>query len=1094
MLTRAVTMTDDAAARRRALDPATSFAVRAPAGSGKTTLLTQRVLRLLASVEHPEQIVAITFTRKAAEEMRTRLIEALALAAGPAPADDFRRLTWELAVAAREQDRRQGWQLDQQPARLRIMTIDALCQHLVRQMPITAGLAGLPAIEEEPGLLYEQAARDALTTIADGGDYRATAAHVLAHSDNDWSKLESLLADMLGKRDQWLRVLAGGARREPLEQAFVRVVDAELATLAATLPAAHAGELAALGAWAGANLDGSPLHELNGLPPPQHAHLAAWQALADLLLTRAGEWRKRIDKRAGFPAGGGMAGEMKQRWADLVAELPAVPQLRARLARVRLLPARAFADGEWDTVRALIRLMINATAQLMVACDQRGRSDFTAFAMAALDALGEPEAPTDLALSLDYQLRHLLIDEFQDTSITQFDLVQRLTAGWSQGDGRTLFLVGDPMQSIYRFRQADVSLFRRVLAQGHIGSVAIEALTLSVNFRAQAALVSWINDTLPRALEVLEVDDDHFVRQVAERAAAGTPCVLHAFAGFDAAAEARRVCEVIADLRGRDAQAGIAVLVRSRTHLGYTASALMAAGISVAAREIKPFTEQTVVADLIALSRALLHPADRVAWLAVLRAPWCGLELATLTRLAGAAPTLFEALTAASGDSSLPAAERARLARVRAVFDAAFEQAGRLAFSALLESTWIALGGPAVIAGEAQARRDARALFDAVAALERDGLLPTAGRIASRLARRFSMPAGGAADAVQIMTVHGAKGLEFDHVIVPGLGRRPRAEDKPLLLWHDEIDAGGARDLLLAPLPVKGESPLYDYLRAREREEAAAESVRLLYVALTRAREQVHLLAHANAVDDGWRAESGSFLRLLWPVLAEDFAAGVAPPVAADGTPPALPALRRVAVDALPAPRLPEAAAENVPPTVEFDWAGTTARHVGTVTHRLLQHYAPGHNAGWTAHAVRAARGQLRALGVAEDELDAAQDLLRRALEVTLGSARGRWLFAPEHSEPRAELCLAASGADGGRVIIDRTFVDAAGQRWIVDFKTGTHAGGGLEAWLDAEVERYRPQLERYARVVARIEDRPIRLGLYFPLLDAWREWAWAPP
>ncbi|MEQ8660335.1 MAG: UvrD-helicase domain-containing protein, partial [Gammaproteobacteria bacterium] len=814
-------MTDDAAARLRALDPACSFAVQAPAGSGKTTLLAQRVLRLLATVEHPEQIIAITFTRKAAEEMRSRIVAALAEADAPAPADAFRRATWELARGARAHDAAHGWGLLEQPARLRIMTIDALCQSLVRQMPVTAGMAAAPVIEEDPALLYRDAAREALAMIAEGGRWRQAIARVLGHLDNDWSKLELLLADMLARRDQWLRVTGIGADQGALEAAYARVVAAEIEVLVAALPPGVAHELVALGAHAGAHLDASPLATLIALPGPSPAALPAWHALAGLLLTRAGKWRSSIDKRAGFPADGADNKAMKQRLKDCIALCTAVPGLRARLARIELLPPAPFAPGEWETVGALFELLRRATAHLMVQGELAGRADFTAFSMAALDALGAPEQPTDLALSHDYQLRHLLIDEFQDTSITQFELVRRLTAGWSADEGRTLFLVGDPMQSIYRFRQADVTLFRRVLDDGRIGSVMLEPLALAVNFRAQAGLVDWINDLMPDALAVADADDAHFVAQHAVRPALADTVSVHAADAHAGPQEAARVAAIIADIRAREPQSSIAVLVRSRSHLAAITQTLDARGVPLVAREIKAFADVPVVADLVALARALLHEADRVAWFAVLRAPWCGARLATLARLAQHDGTLLEAIELAVTAPVLDDDERARLARVAAVFAALRRAARRMPFAELLEHAWIALGGAALLATEDDIAA-ARALLDVVAALELEEASLSAERLTARLADRHATASSHDPGAVQLMTMHRAKGLEFDHVILPGLGRTPRSEQQRLLLWREELvgDADG-ESLLLAPIPVKGESALYPYLRARDAGDAA---------------------------------------------------------------------------------------------------------------------------------------------------------------------------------------------------------------------------------------------------------------------------------
>mgnify|MGYP000994526492 CR=1 FL=1 len=1088
-------MSDDRAARLRALEPNSSFAVRAPAGSGKTTLLTQRLLRLLTCVEHPEQIVAITFTRKAAEEMRTRVIEALEGAREVPPADPFARQTWDLAHAALAQDVHNDWKLAEHPARLRIMTIDALCQGLVRQMPITAGMPGLPAVEDDLRQLYREAARDTLATIAHTGTQRRAIAQVLQHVDNDWIKLEALVAEMLQKRDQWLPLLGAGSDREVLEESYARTARDELRNMLACLPDEWVAEMAALGWYAVGHLD-TGLEITGDIPPPEFESLPFWKHCAGLFLTKDSAWRKRIDKRSGFPTGDDHAKAMKKRWTEFSESLVDKPELQARMGRVQQLPVEPFGTGEWEIVSALIALLKSATAHLMVLCEQSGRSDFTAFSMSALVALGEPEQPTDLALGLDYQIRHLLIDEFQDTSHTQFQLVERLTAGWSPGDGRTLFLVGDPMQSIYRFRQADVSLFRRVLDDAVIGNVAVEALTLTANFRSQSRLVEWVNEAMPAALARVAASDAHFVPQLATRSAAAEPCVLHAFGEFDAAREAGEVCDIVATIRRTNPDASIAVLVRSRTHLGDITRALLAAQMAVSAREIQPFRELEVIADLMALARALLHRADRTAWFALLRAPWCGLRLDTLHRLAELAPTLVDGLALAAQDETFSDEERARIERTRAILRTALAQQKISSFALVLEQAWLALGGPA-LAGDMQAINDARSFFDTLAELEGEGIVLTSERIANRFAERFSAPPAGDSAAVQIMTIHRAKGLEFDHVIIPGLGRQPRGDSRSLLLWREGLDDGGEPTLLLAPIPTKGNSLLYDYLRSRDHDEAQAEVVRLLYVGLTRARYQVHLLAHATPDNkDELQPAKGGFLSLLWPVLEAHFSAVRLPDGATSGAVPAGPRLRRAylsSLQELAAPGLGHGM--QAPPTViEFDWAGVTAKHVGTVTHRLLQDLATGSASAsqsrWLERALAFGRGQLRALGVLEQELPGALDLLDQALTTTLASERGRWLFAADHQHAEAELTLVTvEQANLGRIVIDRTFIDEQQRRWIIDFKTGAHTGGGLDAYLDAEVVRYRAQLERYARAMAALDSRPVMLGLYFPLLDGWREW-----
>jgi hypothetical protein len=184
--------------------------------------------------------------------------------------------------------------------------------------------------------------------------------------------------------------------------------------------------------------------------------------------------------------------------------------------------------------------------------------------------------------------------------------------------------------------------------------------------------------------------------------------------------------------------------------------------------------------------------------------------------------------------------------------------------------------------------------------------------------------------------------------------------------------------------------------------------------------------------------------------------------------------------------------------SIEFDWVRETARLIGTVAHRLLRQIAEEGIARWSAERVAAQRGrverELAALGLTEDESGSAVEQVVAAVQRTLDDSRGRWLFDPAHAEARSEQALTGwrDGAFAHKVL-DRSFVDAEGTRWIVDFKLSRHEGAGREVFLDRELERYRAQLEDYAALVRALDDRPIRLGLYFPLLAGWREWP-APP
>ncbi|MDO8934089.1 MAG: UvrD-helicase domain-containing protein, partial [Rhodocyclaceae bacterium] len=485
-------LVEDAASRIRALELA-SFIVEAPAGAGKTELLTQRYLKLLGVVEEPEEIVAITFTNKAAAEMKSRIVASLArAAAGDCPAEAHKRITFDLAQAALAASARRGWSLTENPGRLRITTIDALCAGLARQMPFLSRFGAQPRMAEKAARHYDEATARTLALVEDDDAAGAVVADALRHLDNDAGRLARLLADMLARRDQWLPHIVGQRLREEAERALAALIRRDLEQAAASLGVQ--GALMPLARFAAANVDAaSPLAVLCDWRTPLAGtpdELPLWRALCELLLTREGEVRKVVNKNQGFPAGKEGA-DQKAAMTAVLAGLAAASRAAA-LARVRLLPAPCYSEDEWRTVEALSKLLQLAAAQLWMVFNEAGEADFVEVAQRALQALGGLDAPSDLALALDYRIQHLLVDEFQDTSPTQVELLRRLTAGWATGDGRTLFAVGDPMQSIYRFRKADVGLFLRVADAG-IGGLTLERLRLTRNNRSCAAVVAWVN-------------------------------------------------------------------------------------------------------------------------------------------------------------------------------------------------------------------------------------------------------------------------------------------------------------------------------------------------------------------------------------------------------------------------------------------------------------------------------------------------------------------------------------------------------------------------------------------------------------------------
>ncbi|MGH8802575.1 MAG: UvrD-helicase domain-containing protein, partial [Casimicrobiaceae bacterium] len=1128
--------TVDDAARAQALDITRSWLVQAPAGSGKTGLLIQRFLALLAIVDRPERIVAMTFTRKAAAEMRERILRSLREAGdgGPPPEPgQHALLTRHLAVAARKRIDAAGWDVFDQPARLRIMTIDALAASLVRQAPVSSRLGAMPRVDERAQTLYDEAVRVCLAS-APASD--SAWQRFLDWLDNDVEQASRLLTRMLAGRDRWpARFLEQDtdALRKAVEAALGDIGERAASEVAARLPPALIVPFAESAGNAAVALEREPTDSVSAelrealvvvararmLPPP--GDRSAWRALSDWLLAKDGGFRKKIDKRQGFAAKGSGSGaaeraHSKAAFVALLADAAAVPGLELALQQVRDAPPATFDDTAWNFVAAAMTVLGRSADELEKVFAQRGAIDFPEQTFRALAALGDVDAPGELLLAIDYLLSHLLVDEFQDTSAAQLALIARLTAGWEPGDGRTLFVVGDPVQSIYRFRKAEVGLFVAAQARAEAASVPVGTVALTRNFRSAAPIVEWVNTVFGHALPA---QPDASRGEVAYAPAHAAATLEGEAPSIDfAASRADEVQIVVA--RIRDALAAghgsVAVLLRARTHASALLPELRRAGIDYSAVELEAVHDRLATRDLLTLARALSQPADRLAWFSVLRAPWCGLSLADLLALGEAVPAdgAPDALIDAVEDPArIPALSQdggLRLLRVADALRPILVMRGTSSFGLRLRAAWMALGGPA--GTESGLDLDgAERVFALIDRHARGGDLDDYDDLTAEAETLFAQSAEPGPGTVQVMTLHRAKGLEFDTVVIPGLDRTTRGGAAPLLRWGSVGDAA-ERTLIVAPRQrqagaTREQHPVYAWLAGEDAREERAELARLIYVGVTRAKRRLHLVGVVDAivVEKGssgmaWkRPGAGSALARIWDSLERG--ALLPAPVARTNPAPERAAapdpLRRIALDwqrpplpvVLPAPTMPETIGDRV----TYDWAETLAVAVGTVAHRLFAQIGHEGLARWDDARLRGERSrlvaELAAEGIEADQRDRAARQVAMVIARTLSDARGRWIFSPEHTEAHSEWAL--SGVDDGRivhVVLDRSFV-SRGERYIVDFKTGRHEGGDRPAFLAHELDRYRPQLLRYARIVRALDSRPIRIALYHPLVDyGWHE------
>ena len=417
--------------------------------------------------------------------------------------------------------------------------------------------------------------------------------------------------------------------------------------------------------------------------------MPGWAGLAEALLTQQGQFRKPtgINNRIGFTA----KSTEKLAFCELLEQLSHSASLARALHAARALPLPRYEAADWQVLESLLQVLVRAASELELLFAQTRQTDYAGLAAAALRGLGdEAQGITDLGLYLDQRIQHILVDEFQDTNWSQLHLLEKLTAGWETDDGRSLFLVGDPMQSIYRFREAEVGLFIRCRDHG-IGLVALEYARLERNFRSRSEIVHWVNDHLgPIFPEHEDISAGAVAYAPSEPARAeGGAVELQAWA--DATAEAEGVAALVSNaIASQGPEYKIAVLVKARSHLQALLAALGEHEIPFRAVKLDPLLSQMVIQDLLAITRVILLPSDVSAWLAMLRAPTCGLTLQQLHALAGDGRSLF----AADALQRLDPDGRERADKVFSAIADAQSQWRRRSIAELVAGVWTRLGGP----------------------------------------------------------------------------------------------------------------------------------------------------------------------------------------------------------------------------------------------------------------------------------------------------------------------------------------------------------------------------------------------------------------
>ena len=1123
--------------RTQALNCNNSYIIQAPAGSGKTELLTQRFLALLATVEQPEEILAITFTRKAASEMRERIIKSLKLASTSKIQPEFEPelTTWELGNKVLEQNVKCQWNLLDNPQRLQVQTIDGFCAGLTKRLPYLSGLGTEANTTERSANLYREAAKQTLAMVnSDDKKWTTSIETLLLHLDGNQNRAENLLANMLARRDQWLRHLSHDqndfeAFRFELENSLKYLISEELTKKTNDITNAEIEELQTLSQFAIENIHRASMEApyFSNFKGSLSASFNLetyqdWQAISRWLLKADGKaLRKVMNKDRGFPAAS--SGEDKEQQAyfkmmkgKMTALLESLTEKQSLFVELAQLPPPSYNDDQWQLLESLMQCLTLSTGILKVIFSQKSEMDFQEVSLRALHALGDEDNPTDLTLALDHQLRHLLIDEFQDTSHGQFQLLEKLLRGWEPGDGRSLFLVGDPMQSIYRFREADVGLFLQVRKEG-IANIKPLPLQLKVNFRSKKNIVNWVNRQFVNILPQQE-NISHGAVTYAESIAfdVSDEGSVEVYAQFNDAGhlEAEHLADLVEQHIKSNTEASLAVLVKSRSQLSALIPAFQLRDLKFKATEIELLGKRPVITDLQMLTRALNDPDDRVAWLALLRAPWCGLTLADLLIIADNKSS--SVLINCQNEHLLQQLSKDGLARLshnitKILPWISFNSRGTIRQS--VEGCWLSLDGPSYLNHKTDLQA-AELFLNLLSTMEQGGVIKEPDELIQRLAELYAPVAADAHANLQLMTIHKSKGLEFDTVILPALNSGSRHDDHTLLRWM-EVSMNNQTHLLMAPIHAHKDEPdlAYDYLSSIAKKQRNFESGRQLYVACTRAKRRLILSASLTIKEgidfDDLSPKKGSQLDELWPATQATIKEAFKHFSSASEPDETLTEIKqdyrlwraKNYSEDISHQLFNETDDFNVPASPSFEQpilyaASAMKRHVGTATHHWLEQIADNLNV-WNIERIdlqqKMIKNYLRQLGVSSIELDKAFKLVIANLHNTLNDEQGRFLLTA-HQQAVSEYAFERYEEDEFKsYIIDRSFVDEHNTRWIIDYKTSSHEGADREDFLEEQKRYYKKQLENYGSLYAENEDRPIKLVLYFTTYQKMISWDWQP-
>ena len=1111
--------------RIKALNPEKSFMVVAPAGSGKTRLLVKRILVLLALVDNPEQVLAITFTRKAAKEMSERVFEILEVARGDISNEttvDSELLVLAYPVVRRNEEK--SWNIFDNQNRLRIQTIDSFCRNITNQYALETELSAVLEPVDNSEIMYSDASLALLKGIEENYPHNRALRILLEYLGNDTELCVKLFTTLLSKREQWLPFIFDISKNANyFNEVISEAIKNSIRNLKITLQEKDS-TLCDLINFSENFLSKDTKQDcrktliFKSIISSEEDDIEGWKIIVNKIITSQGNYRKSVTKAQGFPASGK---EEKLLMLNFISWCEKQQNLLTQLNEVQNLPDLKSIPDNNLILNALATVLPRLVAELNVIFTEAGKCDHTQILIQSLQATDTSNDHfSETILNLDQQIKHILIDEYQDTSASQIRLIKNLVANWEPNGTKTLFCVGDAAQSIYGFRNPPSD---RLKIEQNIFFGQIECIKLHLlrNFRSDPKLVDWVNkafnstDTYKnKVLPGLskEYGSIHTRTDDAEAKVTFSPVV-----GSDTEkTEADRIARECKQIIDSGSSESIAILVRSRSHVTNIISSLDQLNVPWEGKDIVPLREKMVVIDLISLTLALTSPANRIAWLSVLRSPVIGFSLEEILVLTSANDHCdMPIIQALSKHSEAPPSELSEcgkkiLLRVTPILLDAWSNRRRFSLRTLIEDTWIKLGGVSTLCSQS----DFVDVADYLNLLEQSSgtHLKKYSEFESSIKKLYSssdqvVNCENNRNKISIMTIHKSKGLEFDHVFLPFLSKTTMSDDKPLFRWNEVAVADDSYRFLLAPRENVNfnKNEVFEFLKYLNAKDLCAEDKRLLYVACTRAIKTLHLSAEVkfSGNEELSSPPKRSLLASIWPFLMRKIDTGE---YSITKTEKIITLgnnrifgkneIRRLPHDFKHVHREVFALRnfkDSTQTAKENDKADSQSKNLGIVFHKLIEQISSvsldfsklDRKSTLIPLIERISKNMTIDLNIHDTEK------LSEALLSMLNDKKGLWILNNKiHANTEQTLNYISDEPKRIKIsVIDRSFV-YEDYRWIIDYKLSAPKDNqSIATFSEEQLTRYSHQLDHYVRLYSNIEDRDIRVALYFPLIAKFLEY-----